>query len=200
MIRLTVDFKDAKKFDQLIRYIENAPFVRIEAETANIADKTVNDMIQTIEDNRKQPARPGVSKLQNSIDWTQLINDPGKELVIGIGNIANMTKEAPYWEMINDGATYITKKTHVVPTTFFASPDSEFVTFKEGSSHTITGIDYIGKAIRNLDKELREMMSKWGTEFIGGAQKASEGHFGSTFIKAWGTRVTFKPEGKHGAN
>ena len=173
MIRLTVDWKDGKKLENLIRYIENVPFVRVEAEAANLADNAVNNMIQTIEDERKNPARPGVSKLQNSIDWSQLINDPGKELVIGIGNVAKMTQEAPYWEMINDGATYVTKKTHVVPTTFFADPISDFITFKEGSSHTITGIDFVGKAIRNLDQELRTMMKNWGEEFLSGAAKAS---------------------------
>jgi len=176
MIRVSVDWKDGKKFDNFIRYIENIPFVKIEAEVANLADKTVNDMIQTIEDYRKNPARPGISKLQNSIDWTELINDPGRELIIGIGSIAKMTQEAPYWEMLNDGATYITKDTHVVPTTYFANPDSDFVTFIAGSSHTIEGIDYVGKAIRNLDKELRDMMKKWGIEFIKGAARAATGH------------------------
>jgi len=172
MVRLTVDWKDAKKFDQLIRYIENVPFVRVEAEAANLADNAINTMKEVINTERKNPARPD-HKLENSIDWSQLINDPGKELVIGIGNIAKMTQEAPYWEMINDGATYVTKKTHVVPTTYFASPESDFITFKEGSTHTIEGIDFVGKAIRNLDQELRTMMKNWGEEFLSGAVKAS---------------------------
>ena len=172
MVRLTVDWKDAKKFDQLIRYIENVPFVRVEAEAANLADNAVNTMKEVINTERKNPARPD-HKLENSIDWSQLINDPGKELVIGIGNIAKMTQEAPYWEMINDGATYVTKKTHVVPTTYFADPGSGFVTFKEGSTHVIEGIDYIGRAIRNLDNELRTMMKNWGEEFLSGAANAS---------------------------
>jgi hypothetical protein len=76
--------------------------------------------------------------------------------------------------MIDAGATYITKKTHVVPTTYFGDPGNGFVTFKEGSSHTIVGIDYIGKAIRHLDVELKEMMSKLGTKFIGDMEKSSK--------------------------
>jgi hypothetical protein len=128
-------------------------------------------MKEVINTERKNPARPD-HKLENSITAETLDTTAGVE--VGIGNIAKMTAEAPYWEMINDGARYITKKTHIVPTTYFADPGNNFITFKEGSSHTIVGIDYVGKSIRNLDKELREMMSKWGEKFLSGMENSSK--------------------------
>ena len=80
----------------------------------------------------------------------------------------------------------------MVPTTYFADPGSGFITFKAGSTHTIEGIDFVGRAIRNLDRELTEVMRKLGAEFIEGAKQASSG---STNVAAWGKRVTFGPEG-----
>ena len=40
--------------------------------------------------------------------------------------------------------------------------------------HWIQGIDYIGKAIRNLDQELKTVMEKLGAKFLGGASNASK--------------------------
>jgi hypothetical protein len=176
MVRLTVDFRDAKKFDQFIRYIENNLVYAEAQEQVRILGRHCADkMKEVINTERKNPVRPD-HKLENAITAETLNTTGGVE--IGIGRISTLNSEAPYWEMINDGATYITKKTHIVPTTYFADPGSGFVTFKEGSSHIIDGIDYIGKAIRNLDQELRTMMEKLGSKFISGAEQSSRHGWG----------------------
>jgi hypothetical protein len=172
MIKITIDFRDAKKFDQLLRYIQNnLVYAEAQESVRILGHHTADKMREVIESERKNPARPD-HKLENSITAETLSTTGGVE--VGIGNIAKMTVEAPHWELINDGGQYVTKKTHVVPTTYFADPGSGFVTFKEGSTHVITGIDYVGRAIRNLDAELKEMMEKWGSKFIGGAEQASK--------------------------
>jgi hypothetical protein len=171
MIKITIDFKDAKKFDNLIRYIESDRMLfEAQDEVRDLTYDTVVTMRETINTERKNPARPD-GKLEKAIIAEELNTTAGIEM--GIGRITTLVAEAPYFELINDGGTYTTKTRHLVPTTYFAHPESEFILFKEGSRHTIEGIDYIGKAIRKLDKELREMIEKMGTKFIGGAQKAS---------------------------
>jgi len=207
MFKITVDFKDAQKFKNFIRSVEDTSklFTAIEGGVTRVADTAVNKMKETIEDNRKNPARPG-NKLENSIDWEQLINQPGKSVEIGIGNIATMTQAFAYWELINDGGTYVTKATHKVPTEFFGNDvnqpyihkDTPFVTFAAGSAHTIEGIDFVGKALRhiesNLDKELKLIMAA----YIEGMKKASTTGNKSTYVKAWGKNVRFGPPGSGG--
>jgi hypothetical protein len=172
MIKVTISFRDAKKFDQLLRYIQdNLVYAEAQEYVRILGHHTADKMREVINAERKNPARPDHA-LENAITAETLSTTGGVE--VGIGNIAKLIAEAPYFELINDGGTYITKKTHVVPTAYFGDPGNGFVTFKEGSSHTITGIDYIGKSIRNLDKELREMMSKWGEKFISGMENSSK--------------------------
>lgn len=178
MIRISIDFKDGKKFDNLIRYVENnLVYGEAQAGIRVLGHHTADYMRSTINTERKNPQRPD-DKLVNAITAETLNTVGGIEM--GIGRIATLIAEAPHWELINDGGTYVTKKTHVVPTTYFADPGSDFITFKEGSSHTIEGIDYVGKAIRNLDQELRTMIEKLGSEFINGAQQASGSGSGGT--------------------
>lgn len=176
MIRINMDFRDVEKgLNNILRYLEDPRvFTVLEQDINNLAEDTVNNMRQIIEDNRKQPARPGVSKLQNSIDWEEIKDEfigGIKTVEIGIGNIPKISSEAPYWEMINDGGTYVTKKTHVVPTTFFSSPESDFITFKEGSTHTITGIDYVGISLRKLSQEVDKIIINYGGKFVEGLNK-----------------------------
>jgi hypothetical protein len=180
MIRISIDWKGQKGLDNLIRYIENnVVYGEVQEQVRILGHHTADYMKETIVAERKNPARPD-HKLENAITAETLDTTDGIEM--GIGRISKLNTEAPYWEMINDGATYITKKTHVVPTTYFTDPGTGFVTFKEGSSHTIEGIDFVGKAIRNLDKELRIMIAKFGSKFIDGTQNASQGH-----AHGWGT-------------
>lgn len=172
MIKVNIDWQGKKGLDNLIRYIDNnAVYGEAQEAIKILGHHTADNMRSIINNERHNPKRPD-DKLVNAITAETLNTTGGIE--VGIGRIAKLVAEAPYFELINDGGTYITKKTHVVPTIYFADPGDGFVTFKEGSSHTITGIDYIGRAIRNLDSELKEMMSKWGTKFLGGASNASK--------------------------
>lgn len=167
MIRVTIDWKDGKKFDNLIRYIENNLLYAEAQERVRVLGHHIADnMRQTINSERKRPEKAS-HKLDNAITAETLNTTGGVE--IGIGRISTLNAEAPYWEMINDGALYTTKKRHIVP-----FEDGEFSTFDVGTSHLIEGIDFVGKSIRNLDKELQEQMEKWGEKFIDGASKASK--------------------------
>jgi len=172
MIKVTIDWQGKKGLDNLIRYIDNnLLYAEAQEQIRILGHQTADFMRSTIESERRNPTRPD-DKLVNAITAETLNTTGGVE--VGIGRIAKLVAEAPYFELINDGGTYITKKTHIVPTTYFSDPGNGFVIFKEGSSHTITGIDYVGKSIRNLDKELRVMMEKWGAKFIDGANQASK--------------------------
>jgi hypothetical protein len=194
MITITVDFPDAKKLHNLMRYIENFPFVRAEAIAGEVADEVVTNMKDTITSSRKRPDK-GTHNLENAIDWDEVKNDPGKELIIGIGNISKLNADAPYWEMIDSGFTYTTRHTFITPPIF----DGEFRTFKEGSQHTIEGIDYVGKALRNLEKRLNEEVVKMGAKLIDGMSKSSTTStpdmFGKVNVSKWGKKVRFYKEG-----
>lgn len=171
MIRVSIDFRDEKKFENLIRYIQNNLLYAEAQENVRILGHHAADNMRTIiEAERKNPARPDHA-LENSITAETISTTAGVE--VGIGRISKMTAEAPHWELINSGGQYVTRKTHVVPTTYFADPGTGFITFKEGSTHLIHGIEYVAKAVRQLDQELRVMMEKWGEKFLGGAQQAS---------------------------
>jgi len=164
MIRIDIDFKDSKKFNNLIRYIaNNALYGEAQESIRVLGHHTADYMRSTINTERKNPARPD-HKLESAIISETLNTTGGVE--VGIGRISTLISSAPHWELINDGGVYITKETHVVPTTYFAEKGSGFVTFKAGSSHVIEGIDYVGKSIRNLDKELTLMMENWGEKFL----------------------------------
>ena len=206
MIRVTIDWKDGKKFDNLIKYIDNNLIYGEAQEKIRIlGHHTADKMREVIEDSRKNPARPG-NKLENSI-LAETLNTTGG-IEVGIGRISKLVAEAPYWELINDGGVYVTKATHVVPTEFFGNDvnqpyihkDTDFVTFKAGSTHTIEGIDFVGKSIRSLDRELTEVMKKLGANFIEGAKKASSGTSSgaSVYVAAWGKNVRFGGKGTGG--
>ena len=170
MIKITIDSKNVEKgLNNLIRYIENnAVYGEAQEKIRILGHQTADFMIDTIKNNKHNPSRPD-RKLEGAITAETLNTVGGIE--VGIGRISKLISEAPHWELINDGGTYITKKTHVVPTDYFADPGEGFVIFKEGSSHTITGIDYVGQAIRNLDQELKIVMEKLGAKFISGMGK-----------------------------
>jgi allantoicase len=132
-------------------------------------------MIGVIEDERIHPARPTLNNIANSLgEPEELVNNPGRELEIGIGNVQKLNEKAKHWELINVGGTYTTKETHVVPTTYFAGAKSDFITFKAGSTHTIEGIEFVYKSIQNLEKELKETITELGGSFISGLSKASK--------------------------
>ena len=169
MIRITIDWKGEKGLNNLIRYIENNLLYAETQENVRIlGHHTADKMHEVINTERKNPARPD-HKLENAIIAETLSTTGGVE--VGIGRISTLIAEAPYFELIDVGGTYVTKQTHVVPTTYFADRGTGFITFKAGSSHVIEGIDYVGKSIRNLDTELRTMMETWGEKFLTGMGK-----------------------------
>jgi hypothetical protein len=166
MIRFSVDWQGEKGFDNLIRYIEdNALYGELQIQAQILAHHAADSMINTIIELRKRPSKV-TNKLEGSIGAEQISTTGGIEY--GIGNIAKMNTAAPYWEMLNDGASYTTKIKHIVP-----FEDGEFRTYQVGSVHVIEGIDFVGRSIRNLDKELREVLKKLGTQFIEGMQRES---------------------------
>jgi hypothetical protein len=167
MVTVTIDWKDGKKFDNLIRYIDNNLFhAEVQEGVRILGHHAADNMRSTINTERKRPEKAS-HKLDNAITAETLNTTAGVD--VGVGRIATLNADAPYWEMLNDGATYITKTQHIVP-----FEDGEFRTYKVGSSHIIEGIDFVGRAIRNLDKELRVMIEKMGASFINGAKEASK--------------------------
>jgi hypothetical protein len=64
-----------------------------------IAEKTASRMGEIIQDSIKRP--PNTGKLAMNID-SEILNSTGG-LEIGIGNIAKMNSEVPYWRVLNDG-------------------------------------------------------------------------------------------------
>jgi hypothetical protein len=167
MINIIIDFKDGDKFNQLIRYIENN-LIYGEAQEAmvELGENTAENMHETIEEERKRKDK-GTHKLETAID-SKILNSVGG-ILIGVGEIAKLREEAPYWEMIDRGATYKTKTSPgFTPPPF---EDGEFRYFKQGSSHTIVGIDFVGKAIRNLEKELKKKIEDFGGKLIDGMKQ-----------------------------
>jgi hypothetical protein len=161
VFKIIIDFKDVEKgFNNLIRYVSNdRNYFEAQDAVRDLAYETALQMREEINSSRKRPARAS-HKLDNAITAEDLTTTGGIE--VGIGRISTLNAEAPYWEMINDGASYTTKTKHIVP-----FEDGEFRTFQVGSTHVIEGIDFVGKAIRNLDKELRVKMESWGEKFLG---------------------------------
>jgi len=198
MIRISIDFKDGKKFENLIKYIENnLAYGAAQEAVYNVAHTVEADMKEVINTSRKNPTRPE-DKLINAITTEDLTTTGGID--VGIGRIAKLVAEAPYWELINDGGTYVTRATHKVPTEYFADAGTGFVTFVAGSSHTIQPVDFVGKSIRGLDRKLTEVCKKITAEFIQGMEKASSGMSSGTsvHVAAWGKNVRFGGKGTGG--
>lgn len=182
MIKIVTTFPGKKGFDDLIRYIENIPFVKIEAEVTNLAEDAIEVMKNKIDSSRKRPDK-GTHNLENSIDVKELINDPGIQLVIGVGEVAKMLKEAPYFEVLDVGG-YI--------------PPANLGYFGEGEppvaggngqswTHTgsksdflmtpkspIEGISYIQDGLNFIRKNMDKMLKEFGATILDGMTKASK--------------------------
>jgi len=167
VIKISVDWQGKKGFENFMRYIDNnLVYAEAQEEIRILGHHTADNMRSIINENRKRPTKAS-HKLDNAITAETLNTTGGVE--VGIGRIEKLNSEAPYWEMIDRGASYTTKKQHVVP-----FEDGGFRTFKVGSTHVIEGIEFVGQAIRNLDKELKTTMEKLGAKFISDAEKASK--------------------------
>lgn len=182
MININIEFRDARKFDNLIRYIENnLLYAEAQEYMLELADNTVENMRNTIRTEKKRPSTG--EKLEQTIDKEILSTTAGVD--IGIGRISTLTKETPYWEVLNNGG-YIPNHGNFVPLGAFVpgEPKPSASNFRQGNwevgsgkytfraKRPIEGIDYIGKAIRELDKDLKETIIKMGGTFIQGLEKA----------------------------
>ena len=187
MIKISIEFKDGKKFDNLISYIDNnLLYGEAQEEMVELAENTVHHMRNTISSSKKRNSFG--TNLEDSIEATILNTTGGID--IGIGNIFKLKSQAPYFEVLNDGGyiPYSTRKA-APPGSFEGDrPSKEFYLMQgiqnwelggEGyymkPRSPIEGIDYVGKAIRNLDKELKEKIIKMGGTFIAGLKKSSKG-------------------------
>ncbi len=181
MIRISIEFQGQKSFENLIRYIENNEIYGEAQEKIRVlGHHTADFMRNEINTSRKRPDK-GTHILENSITAETLNVTGGIE--IGIGNIVKMNAEAPYWEVINNGG-------YIPPINLgyfgIGEPPSANGSGQNwthtGSSKdflmkpkkAIEGIDYVGKAIRNLDKELRITMEELGAKFLNGLTKAGK--------------------------
>jgi hypothetical protein len=186
MIKINIEFKDAKKFDNLIRYIENN-LVYGEAQEAMIglAENTVKNMRDTISSSKKRHSLG--SNLEDAIEATILNTIGGID--IGIGNIYKLKSQAPYWEVLDAGGyvPYSTVKGAPLGSFEGSAPDSTLVSGNQNWERSgkgffmkpkspIEGIDYVGKAIRELDKELKETIIRMGGTFLDGLKKSSTGY------------------------
>lgn len=208
MITITVDWKDGKKFDNLIRYIENNNiYFEAQDQVLDLGQNTADNMKETIKSSKKRHSFG--SNLEDNINAEILNTTAGVE--VGIGRISQLKGNAPYYEVLDAGGyvPYSTVKGTPLGSFEGDRPSSDVVSGNQNWERSgnkgffmkpktaIEGIDYIGKAIRNLDKELRIMMKNLGEKFVGDLKKESTS--GGTFVKSWGKNVRFGPPGT-GAN
>jgi len=178
MINITVDFKDGDKFNQFIRYIENN-LIYGEAQEAmvELGENTAENMRETIDNSRTQPDK-GTHKLETAID-SKILNTTGG-ILIGVGEIAKLRAEAPYFEVLDVGGYVPPANRGFFPgnTAPQGGKSGELWThtgnrkdFLMRPKKAIEGIDYIGKAIRNLDKELKKKIEEFGGKLINGMKQ-----------------------------
>jgi hypothetical protein len=189
MIRISVDWQGKKGLENLIRYIQNN-FIYGEAQETmvELADKTVDHMRTTISTSKKRHSFG--NNLEKTIDKEILNTVSGID--IGIGNISKLKTDAPYYEVLDAGGyvPYSTRKA-APPGSFEGDrADSSLIGGNQNWERSggegfymkpkspIEGLDYIGKAIRNLDNELKEAINKLGGKFFDGASKASRHGWG----------------------
>jgi hypothetical protein len=179
MIKINFNFLGRDKFNDFIRYLDNIPFVVAEALAVQVAENTISVMQDVINTERKRPDL-GTHKLENAIDFKVLVNDPGKEIMLGIGSLDKLAQEAPYWEVLDQGG-------YVPPpdTGYFGSGNppipggsGETWTHTGDGRHylmipkkPIEGIGYIDIGLRNLEKDMNKLIKDFGGKIIAGMGK-----------------------------
>jgi len=138
---------------QWIQEVKGKIFFELQERLVELGNETAERMKDIIASSRKR-ADKGTHLLENSITSELLSSTAGVH--IGIGNIAKMVAEAPYWQLINDGGTYVTKRTFTPP----PFEDGEFRTFVEGSSHTIEPLRYVDIASEELTKHIHNEINR----------------------------------------
>jgi len=183
MIRINIEFKDGKRFSNLIRYIaNNLVYPEAQEQVRILGHHAAENMQETIRNNKKRPSFG--SNLEDSITAETLETTGGVE--VGIGKISKLKTDAPYFEVLDAGGyvPYSTRK---------AAPPGSFEgdrPISGGSGQhwersggkgfymkpkkAIEGINYISKAISFIDKELKGIIIKLGGTFINGLGKASK--------------------------
>ena len=171
MLKIDVSVSGKEVIDRTIGFLESDKlFERAEIDSVIAIEDTIKYITDLIQSSRKRPDR-GTHKLENAIDLVEGENVRGKIIEMGIGSIAKLTAEAPYYEMIDAGATYITKKdSKLIPLTFFDGSDG-FIRFKAGSSHTIVGIDYKMRGFLFLENRMKEVIRELEGKFFAGLEK-----------------------------
>lgn len=182
MIKLSVDWLGQKKFNSFIKYIQNnLLYGEIQEQIRILGHHTADHMINTIQTSKKRHSFG--NNLESNI-LTETISTTGG-VEVGIGRISRLKTNAPYYEVLNDGGYIPYSTVRGAPLGSFEGdvPDSSIVDGNQNWERSgnrgyfmkpkspIEGIDYIGKAIRNLDKELTETMTKWGEKFLSGMDK-----------------------------
>jgi hypothetical protein len=181
MIKITVEFTDGEKFEQLIRYIEdNMVYGEAQEAMRVLGHHCADNMKENINSSRKRPDK-GTHNLENVITAETLNTVGGIE--VGVGRIETLKAEAPYFEVLDVGG-YIPNNGNFVPLGSFipGEPKPNAGNFREGNwevggkftfkpKRAIEGINYIGKAILNLDKELTELIGKLGSKILDGMSK-----------------------------
>jgi hypothetical protein len=187
MIRVSIDWQGKKGLDNLIRYIENnLVYAEAQEQIRVLGHHTADHMRNTISTSKKRHSFG--SNLEDNILAETLDTTGGVE--VGIGRISQLKANAPYFEVLDVGGyvPYSTAKGAPLGSFEGDAPSSSVVSGNQNWERSgnkgffmkpkspIEGIDYIGKAIRNLDKELKDTMEKLGAKFVGDMEKQTRQH------------------------
>jgi hypothetical protein len=187
VIKINVEWEGKKGLENLIRYIDNnLIYGEAQEKITILGEKTAEHMRNTISTSKKR--RSFGNNLEDNI-ISEIINSVGG-IEVGIGRISHLKTNAPYFEVLDKGGYIPYSTVGGAPLGSFEgdAPNSSVVSgnqiwersAKKGffmkPKSPIEGIDYIGKAIRNLDKELKITMEELGAKFVNGLQQTSKQH------------------------
>lgn len=185
MIRVSIDWQGKKGLDNLIKYIEdNTIYGEAQEQIRILGHHTADHMRNTIKISKKRHSLG--SNLEDNITAETLNTVGGVE--VGVGKISQLKTNAPYFEVLDKGGyvPYSTAKGAPLGSFEGSAPDGNVVSGNQNWERSgdkgffmkpkspIEGIDYIGKAIRNLDKELKVTMERLGSKFLTEVEKASK--------------------------
>ena len=181
MIKLSVEWAGKKGFENLIRYIENNVIeMEVQKELKTLGQNTADHMKNTISTSKKRNSFG--HNLEDNINSENISDNE-----VGIGKISQLKTNAPYFEVLDVGGyvPYSTRKGAPLGSFEGDAPNSSVVSGNQNWERSgekgffmkpkspIEGIDYIGKAIRNLDKELTVALEQLGVKFMNDLQKVS---------------------------
>lgn len=185
MIKIQFDFTDKKKFGRLIEHIQKTASMRITDNTfyfeaqnkmMDLAEETVFNMRKIIQENKVR--RTSGNNLEKTIEAIPLNTTGGVE--IGIGDIQKLNTDAPYWRVIDIGGYVPYSNTAGAPLGSFEGdrPQTGIVSGNQNWERSgekgffmkpkspIVGIDYIGRSLRQLNRDLKNYLKSIGEDFI----------------------------------